>query len=126
MSESAPLTLLYDGDCPVCKNFVRRMRLKQDFGDLRLLDARQPSAERTRVEDMGLDLNKGFVLFVGDEVYFADRAIQTLALMSSRSGLFNRLNYHVFRHAGLSRVLYPILATGRLILLRLLGRSLID
>lgn len=126
MSDTAPLTLLYDGECPVCKNFVRRMRLKQEFGDLRLLDARQPSEERHRVEAMGLDLNRGFVLFVGDEVYFADRAIQTLALMSSRSGLFNRLNYYIFRSPGLSRVLYPLLATGRLILLRLLGRSLIE
>lgn len=126
MSEAAPLTLLYDGDCPVCKNFVRHMRLKQDIGDLRLLDARQPSDERSRVEVMGLDLNKGFVLFVGEEVYYADRAMQTLALMSSRSGLFNRLTYHIFRHVGLSRVLYPMLATGRLILLRLLGRGLIE
>jgi predicted DCC family thiol-disulfide oxidoreductase YuxK len=126
VTDTAPLSLLYDGECPVCKNFVRRMRLQQQFGELRLLDARQPSEQRARAEAMGFDLNRGFVLFVGEEVYFADRAIQTLALMSSRSGLFNRLNYHIFRHPGLSRVLYPILASGRLLLLRLLGRSLIE
>ena len=124
--EAAPLSLLYDGDCPLCRNFVSHLRLRQQFGVLRLLDARQDSAERARAESLGLDLNKGFVFFVGDQIYFADRAIHTLALMSTRSGPFNWLVYQVFRRASLSRLLYPLLAAGRLLLLRLLGRGPIE
>lgn len=126
MTEAASLTLLYDGVCPVCRNFAQHIRLQQQFGELRLLDARQPSAEREQVEALGLDLNQGFVLYVGDQLYFSDRAIHTLALMSTRNGPFNWLLYQVFRHPVLSRVLYPVLSTGRLLLLRLLGRGLIQ
>jgi hypothetical protein len=99
------------------------MRLKRQFGELRLVDAREPSVERT---SLGLDLNQGFGLFVGDQFYFGDRAIHALALMSTRSGLFNRLNCFIFRHASLCRLLYPVLSTARRLLLFVLGRSLIE
>lgn len=123
MNDTAPLTLLYDGECPVCKNYVHRLRLQQQFGELRLLDARHASRERDQVESMGLDLNEGFVLYVGEVIYAGDRAIQTLALMSSRNNLFNQINYTIFRHESLSRLLYPILARFRLVLLWMLGRD---
>ena len=82
--------------------------------------------KRTHVENLGLDLNEGFALFVDEELYYGDRAIHALAMMSSRSGFFNRVNYFIFRHAALSRLLYPVLVTGRRLLLKLLGRELID
>ena len=126
MTDNATLTLLYDGDCPVCNRYVTMLRLREQFGELKLLDARQESSLRTRVEQQGLDLNQGFALFVDEELYFGDDAIHALALMSSRSGLFNRVNHFVFRHAALARLLYPVLAAGRGLLLKLLGRKLID
>ena len=76
------------------------------------------------------------VLVVGGRVipFFSDRRLkrnpttrylllELLALMSSRAGWFNRLNFLVFRSRTLSRLLYPILVLGRRLLLRLLGRS---
>jgi predicted DCC family thiol-disulfide oxidoreductase YuxK len=122
----AKLTLLYDGECPVCNRYVAMIRVREQFGELVLLNARETSSERTYVENLGLDLNEGFALFVDEELYYGDRAIQALAMMSSNSGLFNRMNYFVFRHATLSRLLYPILAAGRRLLLRLLGSDLIE
>ena len=126
MTEGATLTLLYDGDCPVCNRYVTMLRLREQFGDLTLLDARQASPQRTIVEQQGLDLNQGFALFVDEELYFGDRAIQTLAFMGSGSDVFNRINYYIFRHATLARLLYPVLAAGRQLLFKLLGRSLIE
>ena len=126
MVEGANLKLLYDGDCPVCNRYVAMVRLREQFGELILLNARDMSPERTHVENLGLDLNEGFALFVDEELYYGDRAIQALAMMSSNSGIFNRMNYFVFRHAGLSQILYPVLAAGRRLLLKLLGRDLID
>jgi predicted DCC family thiol-disulfide oxidoreductase YuxK len=126
MTKEAKLTLLYDGECPVCNRYVTMLRLREQFGELTLLDARKSSPQRTRVEQQGLDLNQGFALFVDEELYFGDHAIHALALMSSDSGLFNRINHYIFRHAALARLLYPVLAAGRGLLLRLLGRDLIE
>jgi predicted DCC family thiol-disulfide oxidoreductase YuxK len=124
--ENVRLTLLYDGDCPICNRYVTMLRLREQFGGLTLLDARQPSPERTRVEQLGLDLNRGFALFVDEKLYFGDKAIHALALMSSGSGLFNRLNHYIFRHKEISRVLYPVLVWGRSLLLKILGRKPIN
>jgi predicted DCC family thiol-disulfide oxidoreductase YuxK len=126
MTEGAALTLLYDGDCPVCNRYVTLLRLREQFGELTLLNARQASPQRSLVEQKGLDLNQGFALFVDEELYFGEHAIHALALMSSTSGLFNRINYQIFRHATLAKFLYPVLARGRLLLLKLLGRDLIS
>ena len=123
---SGSIRLLYDGDCPICNRYVTALRLRKSVGALQLLDARESSPERDRAEAAGLDINQGFVVMVDDELYFGHRSLQVLALMSSRSGVFNRLNYLVFRRETPARLLYPVLATGRILLLKLLGRRLIE
>jgi len=72
---------------------------------------------------MGLDLDEGLVLKIGNHYFHGADAINRLALMSTGAGLFNRLNYFIFRSACLSAILYPLLRTGRNILLYLLGRK---
>jgi hypothetical protein len=48
-------------------------------------------------------------------------------LLSSRSGLFNKLNALIFHSPTVSRLLYPLLRAGRNLTLRLLGhRKLTD
>ena len=34
------LLLIYDGDCPLCRNYVAAQRLQKEFGELTLLNAR--------------------------------------------------------------------------------------
>jgi hypothetical protein len=46
-----------------------------------------------------------------------------LALLSTSSGSFNRINALVFSRPRLARVLYPVLRAGRNLLLRILHRS---
>ena len=66
------------------------------------------------------------VLRVGDEMFYGDEALQQLARLSSRKGLFNRSMSFAFRSPRVARALYPLLTRGRGLLLRLLGRSRID
>ena len=74
----------------------------------------------------GLDVDDGMVLKMGDSLYYGSEAIHALALISSRSGVLNRLNYRVFGSPALSRTLYPVLRRGREMLLRLLRKSRIN
>jgi hypothetical protein len=60
------------------------------------------------------------------QLYYGADAMQTLALMSSRTGIFNRLNYWVFRSAIVSGLLYPLLKVCRNLLLKSLGRTKIN
>jgi len=66
------------------------------------------------------------VLKYDGRLYHGQDCVNRLALMSTPSGAFNRVNAWVFRSPMRSRLLYPVLRTGRNIVLRLLGRTKIN
>lgn len=121
-----PIQLIYDRQCPFCDHYCRLVRLRESVGELTLIDARQPGAGMDRVTELGLDIDQGMVLIVGDEVYYGADAMHALALMSSPVGIFNRLNRWIFRSRILARLLYPLLRSFRNCLLKLMGRSKIN
>jgi hypothetical protein len=74
----------------------------------------------------GLDIDQGMVLRTEGALYYGSDAIHALALMSSRSGVFNRLTYRVFGSKPVSRIVYPVLRLLRNLLLKLLGKTRIN
>ena len=120
------IVLVYDGDCPVCSNYCQAVRIRNSVGDLELINSRTDSPIVKEISEKGLDLDQGMVLKIDDCMYFGADTIHALALLGSRSGGFNRLNYWVFKSKSRSRYLYPVLRFGRNVLLRILGRSKID
>jgi predicted DCC family thiol-disulfide oxidoreductase YuxK len=124
--EQRRLTLVYDGQCPMCRQFVRLQRLRRDVGKVTLVDARQESDARRELSERGIDLDAGFALRIGEEWVHGSEALHRLALMSTGSGLFNRLMARLFASPSRTARLYPWLRAGRAMLLRLLGREPID
>ena len=120
---TAPIILVYDGDCPVCRNYTRYLSVKQAAGSFELLDARDNPPILKEINAASLDMDEGFVLKIGDQFYHGADAINALALLSTRTGLFNKLNFMIFRSKTLSRALYPVLKAGRALLLRMLGKQ---
>ena len=120
------LTLVYDGECPLCRQFVRLQRLRRDVGELALIDARQESAARCELSEQGIDLDEGVALRIDERWFHGGEALHRLALMSTGSGLFNRLMARLFASPERTARLYPWLRRGRALLLRLLGRGPID
>ena len=117
------IRLIYDGECPLCSAYVRRYRLERAVGDLQLLDARLHPEVVDELARAGQPLDEGFVLELHGQRYHGAEALHRLALMSTRSGAFNRLNAALFRSPKVSRWAYPVLRAGRNLLLRLLGRK---
>lgn len=120
------ILLVYDKQCPLCHAYGRMLRIRESAGELRMIDAREDTAVREEITAHGLDIDQGMVLKMGDNLYYGADAIHALALISSPSGLFNRLNYWVFKSKTLSRCLYPLLRACRNLLLKLLGKSKIN
>lgn len=120
------ILLVYDKQCPACEFYCSLARIRESVGELRLIDAREDSAIMREITEAGLDIDQGMVVKMNDRLYYGADAIHVLSLMSSRSGLFNRATYWVFKSKGVSRVLYPILKAGRNLLLKLLGRTKIN
>lgn len=118
-----PLTLIYDGDCPVCSAYVRFVRLRESVGEVRLINARDGGAEVEALKRQSIDFDEGMVLLYDDRIYHGSDCIHMLALLSTNSGWFNRFNAAIFKSERASRLLYPVLRAGRNLLLRLLGKS---
>jgi predicted DCC family thiol-disulfide oxidoreductase YuxK len=114
--------IVYDGQCPFCSRYVTLLRLREALGRVELIDARQDGPLVDEITAAGLDLDEGMVLKMDGRLYHGDECIHRLALLSTPSGLFNRVNAAVFRSPTASRLLYPVLRIGRDAALRLLGR----
>jgi predicted DCC family thiol-disulfide oxidoreductase YuxK len=114
--------LVYDGGCPVCSQYVRYVRIRESAGTLLLVNARDGGHWVEQVVRAGLNLDEGMVLFYGGRAYHGVDCLHVLALLSTGSGVFNRLNAIAFRQPAIARFSYPVMRAGRNLLLRLLRR----
>ena len=115
--------LIYDGECPFCCRYARLIRLRDTVGNLRLINARDMTVEVHEAIGMGYNLDNGMVLSLDGRLYYGADCLNRLALLSSRSTVFNRLSYALFRYPRVSRFAYPLLRVGRNAALKILGRS---
>lgn len=120
------VTIVYDGECPFCQQFMQLLRLRASAGNVHLIDARSNHPLVDEIVQLGFDLDQGMIVVIGERYYHGSEAMQVLAMLSTRKGWFNRLNYYIFRSKGMSTTLYPILRTGRNLVLKLLGRKPIN
>lgn len=122
---ASPVWVVYDGQCPFCSSFVELYRIRDLAGEVHLIDAREPHPIMDEIARQHLDLDEGMVVKLEGRLYHGAEALEILAILGSGETLFNRLNRALFRHHALARFLYPAMVKGRLLTLRLLGRTLI-
>ena len=115
--------IYYDGDCPFCSRYVRYLRLQAASGTPELINLRSAHEDRAALEKQGFDLDQGMVAEVDGQFYGGQDAVHVLALLSSSSGLFNRLNTLLFSIRWVALLVYPLLRAGRNATLFLLGRA---
>ena len=120
------ILLIYDKECSACNNYCQMVQIKETVGDLKIINARDSSDVMQEITDADLDIDQGMVLKLGDKLYYGSDAIHALALMNSRSGMFNRVNYWMFKSERVSKLLYPMLRSFRNLLLKGIGVSKIN
>jgi predicted DCC family thiol-disulfide oxidoreductase YuxK len=120
------ILLIYDKECPACHFYCQIVRIRQSVGELVLIDARENPEVLKEVTAKGLDIDQGMVLKMDGQLYYGSDAIHLLALLSGRSGVFNRLNYWLFSSKKVAAILYPILRYCRNLLLKILGKTKIN
>lgn len=109
--------LVYDYECPLCDMYCRAIRIKKDIGSLHLVDARRPNKLMDEITAKGIDIDNGMVLKLDNAIYYGSEAIHVLTLLSTPSGVFNKINYWVFSSKFVARMLYPICRSIRNVLL---------
>lgn len=117
--------IIYDGECPYCRNYVRFVKLRESVGPVRLIDTRQNGPEIAAVKSAGYDLDEGMIFSYQGQYFHGDEAIHMMGVLSG-TGPLNALNRLIFRSPTRARALYPWLRAGRNLTLRLLGRRKIS
>lgn len=120
MDQGEKILLVYDKECPACDNYCQVVKIRESVGELVIVNARDDHEVIGEITDLGLDIDQGMVLKMGGKIYYGPDAIHALALISSRSGIFNRFNYWLFKSQILSELLYPVLKFCRNMLLKIL------
>ena len=114
---------VYDGDCPICRMAAHALKIKKEYGELHLLNARdaKDSALMAEINKRGYDLDEGMVIYLNDEFYHGKTALKFMARYGENKGFFNHFNKSLFWSDTLAKFLYPAMRFGRNVLIRLRG-----
>lgn len=127
MNAANEIIIVYDGECPFCRNYVALTRLKKSVGLVSLRNAREPLGDiGSELKALGFDLDDGMAIKLNGLWYHGADCIHLMALLSSNSGWFNRLNVWVFKNKSRAKALYPFLRFFRNLTLKAIGRRKIN
>ncbi len=109
LKEKHGVWLVYDGDCPICTRAADALRIKQEFGSLSVLNARETTDDPLidEINKRGLDLDEGMVVYVHDQFYHGKDALKFMAKYGQAKNIFMFASKGLFWSDILSRLMYP-------------------
>lgn len=119
------LLIVYDGACPFCTGYVALLRLRESI-QVELLSARSTDERINQFLALGYRLDDGMLLQIDDSIYVGAEAMHQLAIISNRNGIVNRMQRFVFSRKWLAQLLYPLLRSGRRLVLLIRRAPLIE
>ncbi len=126
MSDTDRIEVVYDKECPICDFYCQHIGVRESVGELVRIDARDDSEIMNEITSLGLDIDEGMVVRVGDEIHYGADAIHELTKLSSEKGFVNTAARLSFGSRRLARLLYPLFKSLRNLLLKVLGKSRIN
>lgn len=112
------IQIYYDGACPFCDAYARRLNLQRHVGRVDLIDLRSDDPRCRALRESGVDVNKGMFVRFGDTDYLGAEAVHILSVLSEGRGPVARL----MRSPRRAAMIYPVLRVCRNAALRILGR----
>jgi len=122
---SNQLSIVYDGECPFCANFVKLYSISKKVSGIELINARQRPALVREFRSKGMEINEGMIVTWRGRHYFGAEGMHLLAILGNDAGVVGMLNRLLFRNRKIAAAAYPLLVAGRRMTLALLRRKLI-
>jgi len=119
------LVLVYDGECPLCSQSAKAVRLTLRAGKLILVNARTETDHpiMAQIKARHLDLNKGIVVEYKKRIYFAANALSLIAELSDPADPFNYICVLLFKARPMAKFFYPFLRILRDLSLMISGKK---
>jgi predicted DCC family thiol-disulfide oxidoreductase YuxK len=120
LKEKTGVWFVYDGECPICTRAAEALRIKQRYGTLHTLDAREASADPliAEINRLGLDLDEGMVIYLDGKFFYGKDALKFIASHGDSKNIFMAVFKGLFWSTGVSTLMYPWLRGTRNWLLR--------
>lgn len=122
-NRSDRLSIIYDGECPFCANFVKLYAIRKKVAEVELIDARLQPGLVQELRSRGMDINEGMVVIWQGHYYFGAAGMHLLSVLGTEDGIFGVFNQLLFYNKRIAGLIYPALAAGRRITLSLLRRK---
>ena len=115
LKEKNGVWFIYDGDCPICNYAAEALRIKQVYGTLHTINAREASDDPLieEINRLGLDLDEGMVIYASDQFFHGKDALKFIAQYGANKNLFMNFFKGLFWSDGLSSLMYPWLRGAR-------------
>ncbi|MGB1800165.1 MAG: DUF4166 domain-containing protein [Gammaproteobacteria bacterium] len=119
---------IYDGECPICTHAAHALRIKEEYGVIHLVNARENSSNPLVMEinKRGLDLDDGMVIISGEEYFHGKEALKFMARYGEQKNVFMVFCKNLFWSDNLSGLMYPWMRATRNWLLYRKGATRID
>jgi predicted DCC family thiol-disulfide oxidoreductase YuxK len=117
--------ILYDGECPVCGEYLNLLKIRELVDEVELVNARSRPDLVDGLRAAGYEINDGIVLAHEGGIVYGASALSVIAQLGESERTINRASAAVFRVPVIGEIFYAVLKAGRKLLLRLLGRGLI-
>lgn len=113
---------VYDGDCPICTYAAQALKIKRDYGQLHMVNAREPNDDhRSLIEEItrrGLDLDEGMVIYLDQKFYHGKEALTFIANYGESKNILMASFKALFWSNTLSTLLYPWMRGARNLLVK--------
>ena len=125
LDEFESAVILYDGECPVCGEYLNLLRLRELVDEVQLVNARERPDLVEQLRAVGYEINDGIVLAHEGGIVYGASALSVIAQLGESKRTINRASAAIFRVPLLGEIFYVVLKAGLKLLLLLLGRGVI-
>ncbi len=115
--------ILYDGECPFCKNYVKFVNLQRNLKSVELINARDEIIDLDELDKKGIQLDDGMVVYHEGSLYHGSDAMYILSKLAEDKTLFHKFHRVLFSKKDRSEIIYPFLRAIRNATLFLLGKK---
>ena len=118
--------LLYDKDCPFCRNYMKYQEMKENFSDIKILNARDNMELVKELKMLNYNIDDGMILKIDDKIYFGDEVINFLAKNGKNKNFVSSLTNILFKSYFISKMLYPIFKYFRFLYFKIFLKKFIN
>ncbi|HJT50680.1 MAG TPA: hypothetical protein VJ734_01920, partial [Nitrosospira sp.] len=105
--------------------FVKLYAVRKKMGEMELINACERPDLVQELRARGMEINEGMVVIWQKHHYYGADSMHLLSILGSDTRIFGVLNRILFHNRNVATKVYPLLATGRRLVLSLLRRKLI-